>query len=79
MRTWEITAGSDARWLYVELNGEYQGTWDEYTIRAINAEADDDLALFTSPGYDPDNRPAKGDPIASGKVSDLAKPYVPPK
>jgi hypothetical protein len=77
VRIWEITAGANAPRLYVELNGEYEGTWGENMIRAINAEPDDDLALFTSPGNYLEG-PAKGALIASGKVSELARPYEPP-
>jgi hypothetical protein len=76
MSMWEITAGANEPWLYVELNGEYKGTWDERTKRVIKAEPDDHLAFFTSPGYLSDG-PAKGDLIASGRVSELAVPYNP--
>jgi hypothetical protein len=78
MSLWELTAGENVRWLYVELNGEYIGTWDESRLRLIEAEPDDNLALFDSPGYDTNGRPQKGNQIVVDKVNKLAKRYQPP-
>jgi len=76
MSIWEITAGANEPRLYVELNGEYAGTWDKNMIRTIKAEPDDQLALFTTPGNDLGS-PVRGALIASDKVSEFAHPYNP--
>lgn len=78
MHLWEITTAREARWLYVELNGKYLGTWDEYRLRVIEARAEDFLALYSSYGCGLNTRPAKGDLLASATVQDLAIPYESP-
>lgn len=78
-KLWEITAGANERYLYAELNDKSIGAWNEYRPRIIKANAEDTLSLFNSPGYELDGKRMKGDPIASDKVSNLAKRYTPPE
>jgi hypothetical protein len=51
MALWEITTGRDEPYLYVELRGEYEATFDQTSPWwVIEATANDALALYRSPG-----------------------------
>ncbi len=78
MALWEITTGRDEPYLYVELRGEYEATFDQTSPWwVIEATANDALALYSSPGQDLGER-AKGNLIAEGTVQEHARPYEPP-
>jgi hypothetical protein len=78
MALWEITTGRDEPYLYVELRGKHEATFDQ-TSRwwVIEANAHDALALYSSPGHDLGER-ARGRLIADGTVQEHARPYETP-
>jgi hypothetical protein len=78
MALWEITTGRDEPYLYVELRGKHEATFDQ-TRRwwVIEANAHDALALYSSPGHDLGER-ARGRLIADGTVQEHARPYETP-
>ena len=74
MSSWEITVGKNEPKLYVELNGKPAGYFgNTFPIRAIKAEPDDDLDVYTTSGLDNYGGPVIEARIASGKVRELAR------
>ncbi len=53
----EITTGRDEPYLYVELRGKYEATFDQTSPWwVIEATANDALALYSSPSQDLEER-----------------------
>lgn len=73
MNAWRLKDLSGAKTLYIEKNGEHYITRHTDQPIPLRAEADDTLAIYSSPGTI-DSRHARGDLLRRGRVDELAEP-----
>lgn len=74
MGAWRITDTSGAKTFYIEKNGEHYITRHTDQPIPLQAEAADELAIYSSPGVDLDAKYKKGDLLRRGRVDELAEP-----
>ncbi len=74
MGGWEVTDLSGAKTFYIEKNGKHYRTAHTDQPIGIVADAEDTLAIYSSPGVGMDGKYEKGSLLRQGRVDELATP-----